>query len=148
MDPWFIVDKTPAEAKLIRAAREINDGKPEWVMNKVQEAVVQSGRSPRDLCIALMGLAFKPNIDDLRESPALHIAEALTKRMQSRFLIVEPNIDELPEPLRNYALVDGEEAAKQADIIVYLVAHKQFSAIAQAHSMHKLFIDAVGLLKA
>ncbi len=147
VDPWFIVDKTPVEARLIRAAREINDGKPEWVINKVHEAVARSGRTAENLTIALMGLAFKPNIDDLRESPALHIAESLTTRLNSRFLVVEPNITEAPASLRAYSLVDANAAATQADIIVFLVAHKQFGAIALEHSMNKVLIDAVGLLK-
>lgn len=148
VDPWFIVDKTPAEARLIRTAREVNDGKPEWVMNKVHEAVARSGRAAGDLRIALMGLAFKPNIDDLRESPALHIAEALTKSLKSRFLIVEPNVAELPASLRGHSLVDAVQAAAQADIIVFLVAHKQFGVIAREMPQGKAVIDAVGLLKA
>lgn len=147
VDPWFIIDKTPDEAKLIRAAREINDGKPGWVINKVKEAVACAGRAPKDLTIAIMGLAFKPNIDDLRESPALFIAESLANKVDANFLIVEPNIDELPASLHSYSLVGLEEAAMQADIIVYLVAHKQFFAIATEYSTHKVVIDAVGLLK-
>lgn len=148
VDPWFIVDKTPAEARLIRTAREVNDGKPEWVMNKVHEAVARSGRAAGDLTIALMGLAFKPNIDDLRESPALHIAEALTASLKSRFLIVEPNIGEPPASLRAHSLVDAVQAVAQADIIVFLVAHKQFGVIAREMPKGKPVIDAVGLLKA
>lgn len=148
VDPWFIVDKTPAESRLIRTAREVNDGKPEWVMSKVHEAVARSGRAAGDLTIALMGLAFKPNIDDLRESPALHIAEALARTLKSRFLIAEPNIVEPPASLRDHSLVDAVQAAAQADIIVFLVAHKQFGEIARELPKGKAVIDAVGLLKA
>jgi UDP-N-acetyl-D-mannosaminuronic acid dehydrogenase len=148
VDPWFIVHKTPAEAHLIRSAREVNDSKPEWVIKKVQEAVVRSKRTPNDLTIAIMGLAFKPDIDDLRESPALYIAEALTKKLGSNFLIVEPNIDGLPVSLLTHSLVEAAEAANKADIIVYLVGHKQFGAIALEHSTDKVIIDAVGLLHA
>ncbi len=148
VDPWFIVHKTPAEAQLIRTAREVNDSKPEWVIKRVQEAVVHSKRSPSDLTIAIMGLAFKPDIDDLRESPALYIAEALTKKLESNFLIVEPNIDELPMSLLSHSLVEVTEATNKADIIVYLVGHKQFSAIALEYSIDKVIIDAVGLLHA
>lgn len=147
VDPWFIVDKTPAEARLIRTAREVNDGKPEWVMNKVHEAVARSGRAAGELTIALMGLAFKPNIDDLRESPALHIAEALTRTLKSRFMIVEPNVAELPASLRGHAHVDAVQAAAQADIVVFLVAHKQFGVIARELPAGKVFIDAVGMVK-
>lgn len=148
VDPWFIVDKTPAEARLIRTAREVNDGKPEWVTSKVHEAVARSGRAAGDLTIALMGLAFKPNIDDLRESPALHIAETLATTLKSRFLIAEPNIVEPPASLRTHSLVDAVQAAAQADIIVFLVAHKQFGVIAREIPKGKAVIDAVGLLKA
>jgi UDP-N-acetyl-D-mannosaminuronic acid dehydrogenase len=147
VDPWFIVDKTPAEARLIRTAREVNDGKPEWVMNKVHEAVARSGRAAGELTIALMGLAFKPNIDDLRESPALHIAEALTRTLKSRFMIVEPNVAELPASLRGQAHVDAAQAAAQADIVVFLVAHKQFGVIARELPADKVVIDAVGMVK-
>ncbi len=148
VDPWFIVDKTPAEARLIRTAREVNDGKPEWVTSKVHEAVARSGRAAGDLTIALMGLAFKPNIDDLRESPALHIAETLATTLKSRFLIAEPNIVEPPASLRTHSLVDAVQAAAQADIIVFLVAHRQFGVIAREMPKGKAVIDAVGLLKA
>ncbi len=148
VDPWFIVHKSPAEAHLIRTAREVNDSKPEWVIKKVQEAVDRSKRSPSDLTIAIMGLAFKPDIDDLRESPALYIAETLSRKLESNFLIVEPNIDELPVALLNHSLVEATEATNKADIIVFLVGHKQFGAIALEHSTKKVIIDAVGLLRA
>lgn len=145
VDPWFIVDKTPAEARLIRTAREVNDGKPEWVLSKVHEAVERSGHAAGDLTIALMGLAFKPNIDDLRESPALHIAEALTRTLKSRFLIVEPNITELPASLRLHSLVDERQASLQADVLVFLVAHKQFGVIARNMPPDKAVVDMVGI---
>jgi len=149
VDPWFIVDKSPDEARLIRTAREVNDGKPAWVMSKVRECVELLGRDGRDtskLTIALLGLAFKPDIDDLRESPALHIAEALTRSIDARFLIVEPNVSELPVSLREHALVDAETVMAEADIVALLVAHKEFVAIAPTLAA-KHVIDAVGLLK-
>ena len=150
VDPWFIVDKSPSEARLIRAAREVNDGKPGWVVSKVAEQIQElaaAGRDPSTLTIALMGLAFKPNIDDLRESPALHIAETLTQATKARFLIVEPNVSELPASLRGHALVSAQEAVADADITVLLVAHKEFVAIAGTLTGGKSVIDAVGLLK-
>lgn len=149
VDPWFIVDKSPDEARLIRTAREVNDGKPAWVMSKVRECVELLGRDGRDtskLTIALLGLAFKPDIDDLRESPALHIAQALTRSIDARFLIVEPNVSELPVSLREHALVDAETVMAEADIVALLVAHKEFVAIAPTLAA-KHVIDAVGLLK-
>lgn len=144
VDPWFIVDKTPQEARLIRTARQVNDGKPGWVIGKVHEAVARSGRAASELTIALMGLAFKPNIDDLRESPALQIAETLTRTLKSRFLIVEPNVAQLPDSLRGHSHVDAIQAANQADIVVFLVAHRQFGVIASSMPDGKIVIDAVG----
>lgn len=149
VDPWFIVDKTPEEARLICTAREVNDDKPEWVMRKVREAVARCGRQASELTIALMGLAFKPDIDDLRESPALHIAEALTRTLPAHYVVVEPNVRMLPDSLRNYLLLGPAEAAARADIVVFLVAHSPFGAVAQTlRGSGKLVVDAVGLLKA
>ena len=145
VDPWFIVDKNPAEARLIRTAREVNDSKPAWVIAKVNEAVARSGRAASELTIALMGLAFKPNIDDLRESPALHIAEALTGSLRSRFLIVEPNVTELPASLRGHRQAEAAAATAEADIVVFLVAHAPFGALAKTLPTCKVVIDAVGL---
>jgi UDP-N-acetyl-D-mannosaminuronic acid dehydrogenase len=148
VDPWFIVDKSPGEARIIRAAREVNDSKPAWVMDKIQAAVrAQSAqKAPGEVVtVALLGLAFKPNIDDLRESPALHIVEDLTRDSAARFLIVEPNIDELPKSLVGQRLVDVEEALAQADVVVVLVAHREFDQIKSLTRSHQQVIDAVGL---
>lgn len=148
VDPWFIVDKTPEEARLIRTAREVNDAKPAWVVGKVREAAARCGRPAGDLTIALMGLAFKPNIDDLRESPALHIAEKLTDALSARFVVSEPNIGELPDSLRGCPLLDPDEAASRADVVVFLVAHSPFAAVARGLPSGKIVIDAAGLLGA
>lgn len=148
VDPWFIVDKTPDEARLIRTAREVNDAKPAWVVAKVHEAVARCGRPANELTVALMGLAFKPDIDDLRESPALHIAKALSRTLTARCVIAEPNIVELPDSLRQHPLLDPAEAAAHADIVVFLVAHSQFGAVAQTLTSDKVVVDAVGLLPA
>lgn len=120
VDPWFIVDTANGKAKLIEQARRTNDYKADWVIEKVKnkalEFEIKDGRKPT---IACMGLAFKPDIDDLRESPALFIAESLNSSID--VLVVEPNI----ESQQNLKLVSVEEAHK-ADIKVYLVKHKQF----------------------
>src|SRR5690554_3394475 len=132
VDPWFIVSKTPDQARLIRTAREVNDGKPEWVINQVKQAVADymqanPDKTVKDITIACYGLAFKPNIDDLRESPALRIAEQITSLHGGTTLVVEPNIEELPARLEGkLKLVTMEQANQQADIAVLLVDHEQF----------------------
>lgn len=135
VDPWFIASQAPEEARLIRTAREVNDGKPQWVLNKVDEAVKQylishPESTASDVTIACFGLAFKPDIDDLRESPALKIAESIVSSHPGRVFIVEPNIDRLPEhSFLDGELVDQVEAIEKANVIVLLVDHKVFKDI-------------------
>jgi UDP-N-acetyl-D-mannosaminuronic acid dehydrogenase len=123
VDPWFIVSDYPEEAKIIRSAREINNYKTEWVIEKVKNSALQfeldNGRKAK---IALMGLAFKPNIDDLRESPALYVATALSLEKKFDLMMVEPNVEEY----KGFDLVDYKQAVKDADITVFLVAHNEF----------------------
>lgn len=128
VDPWFIVNQNPDEATIIRAAREINDSKPDWVIGKINAEIdklkVQGIEKPT---VALLGLAFKPNIDDLRESPAVNIAQKMLNADNADILLVEPNINKLPEKLAAGNLVSLGEAVKQADVLVVLVAHDEFS---------------------
>ncbi|WP_242113104.1 UDP-N-acetyl-D-mannosamine dehydrogenase [Luteimonas aquatica] len=136
VDPWFIVDSAPEQARLIRTAREVNNDKPAWVMSKVDEAIAQAkaeGKRGEDLTIAVFGLSFKPDIDDLRESPALEIATELAERHPGRVLAVEPHIHELPAQLNSgkAVLTDLPTASERADIAVLLVDHKAF----KAHAM-------------
>lgn len=147
VDPWFIVDKTPEQARLIRTAREVNDHKPEWVLTQVQEAVdarIAAGRAESTLTVAMLGLAFKPNIDDLRESPALSIAEKFAATTGARLLLVEPNIDALTGPLAQHALFSVEEAVAQADILVLLVRHSDFKGIDAKLAPGATLLDIVG----
>jgi len=126
VDPWFIVDAAPTLSRLIRTAREVNDAKPNWVLDKVADAVA-GNEAP---VIAALGLAFKPDIDDLRESPALQITAELADRYASgTVLAVEPHIDELPSKLanrRNVELATLADAARRADVVLLLVDHRQF----------------------
>lgn len=123
VDPWFIVHQNPDEAKIIKAAREVNDDKPNFVIKKIKERVKDISQ-PK---IACLGLAFKPDIDDLRESPALDIVVRLANE-KYQILAVEPNIKELPLRLqdKNVSLVCLNQALEEADVVVILVKHKEF----------------------
>lgn len=130
VDPWFIVSKTPNLARLIRAAREVNDAKPDWVIEKLRAAMgtlLQAGpeRTASAITIALYGIAFKPDIDDLRSSPALEIAKRVVSDHPGRIMIVEPNIEALPDELTSAELTTCDSAAF-ADIHLMLVDHNQF----------------------
>ncbi|MBO0922485.1 UDP-N-acetyl-D-mannosamine dehydrogenase [Cellulomonas sp. zg-ZUI222] len=126
VDPWFIVSSAPDEARLIRTAREVNDDKPERVIRKVVQKA-ERFRAPR---IAALGLAFKPDIDDLRESPARRIVAELANRLpEAQIDVVEPHIDALPNELSlldHVDLVTLEKAVDAADIVLMLVDHTQF----------------------
>ncbi|OCP94601.1 nucleotide sugar dehydrogenase, partial [Vibrio parahaemolyticus] len=131
VDPWFIVSKTPEEAQIIHTARKVNDGKPDWVINKVKLAIAEflqanPDKTARDVTVACYGLAFKPDIDDLRESPAMAITQKIAEMHAGRVIAVEPNIDAVPEKLKHVELMDFEVAPKEADIQVLLVDHKEF----------------------
>ncbi|EGI5162252.1 UDP-N-acetyl-D-mannosamine dehydrogenase [Campylobacter coli] len=125
VDPWFIVHQNPNEAKMIKTAREVNDDKPNFVIQKIKERVKDISQ-PK---IACLGLAFKPDIDDLRESPALDIVVKLANECANQILAVEPNIKQLPLKLQdktNIELVSLEQALDKADVIVILVKHREF----------------------
>ena len=125
VDPWFIVHKGGEDAKIIRTAREVNNYKTEWSIEKIKNAALsfekENGRKAK---VACMGLAFKPDIDDLRESPALFVTRRL-KADGLDVLAVEPNIKTHSE----FEIVKDADAIELADIIVYLVAHKEFKGI-------------------
>ena len=123
VDPWFIVHAGGADAKMIRTAREVNIYKTEWVIEKIKNEVLEFElKHNKKAKVACMGLAFKPNIDDLRESPALMI----TKRLIAdgiEVLAVEPNIERFEE----FEVYNYKEALEKADIITFLVAHREFT---------------------
>ena len=136
VDPWFIVHAGGEDAKIIRTAREVNTYKTEWVIKKIKNTAdewkVKNQGESREPKIAIMGLAFKPNIDDLRESPALYITQRLTQEIDS-IIAIEPNIPldtDIEKKLgitnENFKLVDIFDGIEKADFIVFLVAHKQF----------------------
>lgn len=130
VDPWFIVHSAPDEAKLIATARNVNDTKPEWVMDKLRVLIencqsAQQGRQTSDIVIACYGLAFKPDIDDLRDSPALGIAKSISAMHVGPVLVIEPNISTVPDGLGHAKLCSLAEA-RSADIHLLLVDHKEF----------------------
>lgn len=144
VDPYFISSAFPNEAKIIAQARSINNYKSEWCVEKAKNAILsfelENGKKPQ---VALMGLAFKPNIDDLRESPAMKIAKHLVAEMPDvKFNIVEPNISSHPD----FDIVDFQTAFEQSDIVVYLTAHKQFFKLPQ-EANDKLILDFCGVIK-
>ncbi|WP_305405737.1 UDP-N-acetyl-D-mannosamine dehydrogenase [Photobacterium leiognathi] len=147
VDPWFIVSKTPEEAKIIHTARLVNDSKPEWVVNKIKLAIADflqanPDKTAREITIACYGLAFKPDIDDLRESPAMGITQKIAEMHAGRTIVIEPNIQELPKKLTSVKLVDIELALVEADIQVMLVDHKEFKDISVSS---KIIIDTKGI---
>ena len=133
VDPWFIVAKTPEQAHLIRTAREVNDAKPEWVIDQVKIKIAEflqqnPEKTIKDITVACYGLAFKPNIDDLRESPALEITKKLAEQGLN-VLAIEPNIQNLPSWLpKHIELIDVNESI-EADVHLILVKHKEFKSL-------------------
>ncbi|MDF2177318.1 UDP-N-acetyl-D-mannosamine dehydrogenase [Aliiglaciecola sp. CAU 1673] len=143
VDPWFIVDSAPEKARMIRTAREINDYKPHYVVEKVKAAADQFKRP----IIACLGLAFKADIDDLRESPAMEITAHLATSNTGEILAVEPNIDTLPEHLQQAGieLVSLQSALEKANVLVVLVDHKPFKALTSNDINTKVVVDTRGL---
>ena len=150
VDPWFIVSAAPEEAKLIRAAREVNDSKPEWVIDQIKHAVaeclkIKPKMTEKDLVIACFGLSFKPDIDDLRESPALSITKKIAQLHPGKVWAVEPNIETLPISLIDQVtLTTPSLAFEKADVIVLLVDHKEFKEIFTP-PVGRLIIDTKGI---
>ncbi|MEE1650734.1 UDP-N-acetyl-D-mannosamine dehydrogenase [Brachybacterium sp. J144] len=145
VDPWFIVSADREFSNLIRTAREVNDSKPELVLEKV----LQKADKFKNPVVAALGIAFKANIDDLRESPSKDIAVALTDRLpEGQVLVVEPNIDELPKEFvdkTNVELAELEDAVDRADIVLVMVDHDPFKEFDRSTLQEKVVIDTKGL---
>lgn len=133
VDPWFIVASAPEQARLIRTAREVNDAKPDWVLEKIRS---KSKRFKRPT-IACLGLTFKSDVDDLRESPALQITRQVVQEDLGNVVVCEPNVDGHEE----FNLVSLEEAMTFADIVVLLVKHREFCNLDQNQLKDKIVID-------
>ena len=144
VDPYFITSAFPNEAKIIAQARSINNYKSDWCVEKAKNSILsfelKYGNKPH---VALMGLAFKPNIDDLRESPAMKIAKHLVSELPDvKFDVVEPNISSH----NDFDIVNFQTAFEQSDIVVYLTAHKEFFTLPNDVN-DKLILDFCGVIK-
>jgi len=142
VDPWFIVARNPDDARIIRTAREVNTAKTDYVIEKVLDAMeVRQAKK-----VALLGLSYKPNVDDVRESPSLHIVNALQSKSNVELLVVEPHISVLPKELRNsrVRMVTMEEAHEAADLLVVLVKHDAFRRLRELLP-NKPMLDLCGL---
>lgn len=138
VDPWFIVARAPEQARLIRTAREVNDAKPEWVINKVKS----SANKFKHPVIGCLGLAFKADVDDLRESPALAIVHRLMAEQVGEILVAEPNLTRHP----TFDLLPYDQVVARADIILVLVDHKPFRKLRAADLKEKVLIDTRGII--
>lgn len=150
VDPWFIVSAAPEEAKLIKTAREVNDSKPEWVIEKVKLAVANylmanPDKTAKDVTIACYGLAFKPDIDDLRESPALGIAKELSSTHIGEVLCVEPNLPIEGIQKGGLKITNIQQAINHADIHAVLVKHKLFSKEMFKNVLMNQIVDGCGI---
>ena len=139
VDPWFIVSAAPKQANLIRMARNVNDGKPDWVVEKVR-ASASKFKHP---VIGCLGLAFKADVDDLRESPALHIVRQIQKEQLGELIVAEPNISAHDE----FDLQPFQDVIKRADILLLLVDHKQFHGLKASDLKEVVLIDTRGVIK-
>ncbi len=150
VDPWFIVSQSPEQARLIRAAREINDSKPAWIVEKVRLAVSRflqehPEKTTKDVTISCFGLAFKADIDDLRESPALAITKEIALTHPGHVKIIEPYIKMLPPELSGIAELNTiEQGLAETDIVLMLVNHKMFKEIPLNIRQKYIVIDASG----
>ncbi|MBQ0719272.1 MAG: UDP-N-acetyl-D-mannosamine dehydrogenase [Gammaproteobacteria bacterium] len=139
VDPWFLVSRNPPLARLISTARQVNDEKPRWVIEQVKARAERFKRPT----IACLGLAFKADVDDLRESPAEDIASTLLDEDIGEIVVCEPYLTSHPR----FELCSLEDAVNQADIVVLLVDHKAFRHLSAASLNHKVLIDTRGIVK-
>jgi UDP-N-acetyl-D-mannosaminuronic acid dehydrogenase len=138
VDPWFIIARQPEHARLMRTARAVNDGKPGWVIDKVKKAADRF----KHPVIGCLGLAFKSDVDDLRESPALDIVRRLRQEAVGELLVAEPNLNSSEE----FDLLPWEEAIERSDIVLLLVDHTQFKKLRAAALKEKIVIDTRGVV--
>lgn len=139
VDPWFIVDRSPEYSRLIKTARDVNDDKPNWVIERVKKCA-DKFKSPK---IACLGLAFKADVDDLRESPALDVVKRLKDENIGELLVCEPNLSSHDD----FDLISLDNAIARADIVLLLVDHKQFKGMKASELSEKVLVDTRGVIK-
>lgn len=145
VDPWFVISAAPETTQLMRSARTVNDAKPLQVADQIRRHADRF-KAP---VVACYGLAYKPNVEDLRESPSLEIVHQLAANPDIRVLVCDPFVSELPADLRdlpNVELTDATTAREQADIVAFLVRHTPFTRLEQKLFLNKIVVDAIGLL--
>lgn len=140
VDPWFIVSSAPKQARLIRTAREVNDAKPHWVIDKVKAKAVRF----KEPVIGCLGITFKADIDDMRESPSLDIVQDLISQNVGKILVCDPNAQASKV---SFALTDLKQVLKEADILLLLVDHTEFKEIDLDTIKDKVVIDTRGVLR-
>ena len=146
VEPWFIIDSVPDESILIRTARAVNDGKPEFVLKKVKESVQKIGKQISEISIACLGLSFKKDIDDFRESPSIHIVKELLELGFKELILIEPNASKFPDILEPSEVVFTKsiDCVYQSDIVLLLVDHTEFQKIKIDKLQDKEVIDTKG----
>ncbi len=145
VDPWFIVSSFEKEATLIKTARQVNLKKTQWVIDSILSEIntLKTKLKKDKISVACMGLAFKPNVDDLRESPSAQIAASLQNITEIELLTVEPNLKEHP----TYKLLNVKDAIDCADLVVFLTAHREFTNLNPADLQNKSVLDFCRALK-
>jgi UDP-N-acetyl-D-mannosaminuronic acid dehydrogenase len=147
VDPWFIVDSAPNESKLIHTARQVNNNKPKYVLSQIKHALISTGKNINEISISCFGLAFKADIDDLRESPSVEIAKSLDSMGLKNLFLIEPNISELPDIFSSNSILskDYRMAIRDSDIVAILVDHSEFKIINTELFLDKIMIDTCGI---
>jgi UDP-N-acetyl-D-mannosaminuronic acid dehydrogenase len=145
VDPWFIVSSAPEESRIIRAAREINDNKPHWIAQQI----IQHADRFKNPVVGCFGATYKPDVEDLRESPSLDIIKLLAAHSDIRVVVCDPMIKVLPDELKamnSVSLASIDDTCNQADIAAFLVGHRQFRQMHPNRFLNKIVVDAIGLL--
>jgi UDP-N-acetyl-D-mannosaminuronic acid dehydrogenase len=147
VDPWFLVETFPQESQLLKTAREVNDARPLEVVEKIRHVVAEwQKKHSRKPVVLTLGLTYKPNVDDMRESPAAVIAKILSTDASLELVIAEPHVNKKKlEQLFGERIVSFQDGVAQADIIVYLVAHNRFRVLDEKLLAHKYLLDFCGI---